>query len=818
MPNPFQRYQSGGFEPVQGIAQAGANIGQTIGSGFANFGAGIAKGLMAYNENRAKKDAAMQDAEVLGMQMLQHQDALIQASGIDPYIVQSYLAGDTDDNVKAAIGDNPFLRKAAILQPALEKLQKIPTMGVSAALSTINTAKGSYAMMKQQDELDALITQGRLENIVDELPANVQKEQDNIVTDVPVDPNNPFFKNVNHTRERLKQVYPSRPDLVEKGVQEYINGIEGSIDSSTASPEHKAEFAAALAAYREGLKDTTGELTDYGREDDFVQRTLAESYVSGQKLAKDMEAKASSTKSAATGVGARKVITPEGKELSKLNKQKKDAEDKVKYYDDLLASPEYSQGGSEYENREMHRRHRAEYAKTIAGIDQKIAGTVEPEPEVPLTEEEATAKLLARAAEERKGPSKLEQQLNELGAKILSEATTNFRSRIAKGERVTLLDIGKAITQADMDQNPTRAEYVMPSSGYGYAPRAILPKQYTPARDILNKAAKALGIKGDTPITAEQMLALQKFMKQGVETQTVAAVEAGKRAEGITPEVVANEVQTKAEAITAPAAPVAKSQPYAIGSINLGTDLVDAPLGAVEKEAAAREFYKSKFGSVPLGFSETYRKMFPEATVRTAEIDVNGQKVPVMVDAKGNITQLKMGEAKSPVDIAKEKAVTFNNTEIADGVRLSGIFSGSVDAATTFRKDYARAANVRNAIQELIEINEMGYETLSPTARARAEQLQSEVIAALRTPIIGPGQVAIYEQEILQDIVKKGTGFFTLESSERAALKGLMSRVDRELVNWPKSMGLEVRVSGNKSQTIRDFRLKREAQKRNLGE
>jgi len=127
-------------------------------------------------------------------------------------------------------------------------------------------------------------------------------------------------------------------------------------------------------------------------------------------------------------------------------------------------------------------------------------------------------------------------------------------------------------------------------------------------------------------------------------------------------------------------------------------------------------------------------------------------------------------------------------------------------------------ANVRTAITRLVEINESGYESLSPTMRKEADQLQSEIIAALRVPIIGPGQVAIPEQEILARIINNPTSLFSLESADRAALKGLMARVDRELVNWPKSLGLDVNVSGNKSQTIRQLRLNRESKARIVGD
>jgi hypothetical protein len=187
-----------------------------------------------------------------------------------------------------------------------------------------------------------------------------------------------------------------------------------------------------------------------------------------------------------------------------------------------------------------------------------------------------------------------------------------------------------------------------------------------------------------------------------------------------------------------------------------------------------------------------------------------------MVDGKGNVTALTSGNQQSNKEIAENKAVTFQNTEIADGVVLNGIFSGTVAGAQSFRKDYSHMANVRSAVDELIKINEMGYETLSPTARARADQLQSEIIAAMRIPIVGPGQVAIPEQQILERIIQKGTGFFTLESGERAALKGLKDRMERELVNWPKSMGLEVKIGGKSSDTIKALRMQKLRSSRNL--
>ena len=734
MPNPFQRYQGGSFEPIQGLAQSGANIGQTIGSGIASFGENIAKGISAYNENKAKFDAAVADGEIAGSQLLQTQDAMVQASGVDPELASQYLSWDgqedevLDTQALRAVSDNPFLRYAKLLQPARDGLEKLPTMALPKALATLNAAKGSMAMVDQQMKLDSMVAQARLENVAAGLPNSVQKTRKVLSGPAGVDANNSFFKNAEQIRAGLVKSGVT-PEEVEAGVRDYISKVESSIATSGATDEQKAEFADSIAKYREGLRTDTGEVTDYGREDDYVTKAVADAYAAGQ--------------------AALKAPTPEGDALARMS----------------------------------------------------------------------------------------ESAATNINAKRVAEAEAKKTAATAQSEvRKSVLEVvskGKAPTQANMYTQWEKIlgglgitwdgqQYVDAKGNNADGMEAVVKNEYMA---LMDKMGFSSLYKNVTSPSYEKEVAAKLKDNPELQTRVLSAIPESKaRSEKLAAQgqKLADAKPTTAAdvlASTEPAKPKTPSQPFSVGKLDLGEETYDEFLTAVQKESAAREFYKAKFGAVPVGFTDMYRKMYPEAAVRTTTINVNGQEVPIMIDSKGNATPLlKGGEAPDVEKVAKAKALTFNNTEIADGVRLSGVFAGTVDGAQTFRKDYARAANVRTAIQELMEINEMGYETLSPTARARADQLQSEVIAALRTPIIGPGQVAIYEQEILQDIVKKGTGFFSLESSERAALKGLMNRVDRELVNWPKSMGLEVQVSGNRSQTIRQLRLNRETKARIVGE
>jgi hypothetical protein len=734
MPNPFQRYQSGGFEPIQGLAQSGANIGQMLGSGIANFGASIAKGLEAYNDNKAKFGAAMADGEIVGSQLLQTQDAMIKASGVDEALASQYLAWDgqpdevLDTDALKAVADNPFLRYAKLLQPARDGLEKLPTMALPKALATLNAAKGSMAQVDQQMKLDQMVAQARLENIAAGLPDAVQKTRKVTTSgEAGVDANNPFFKNVEQVRAGLVKSGVTA-DQVELGVQDYIRKVESSIATSGATEEQKAGFAEAIAQYREGLRTDTGEVTEYGREDDYVQKAVADAFAAGQ--------------------AAQKAPTPEGDALARMSE-------------------------SAAANINAKRVAQAEEKKTAATAQSEVR--------------KAVLDVVS------KGQAPTQANMYTQWGKILGGLGITWDGQQyvdAKGNN------------ADKMEEVVKNEYMalMDKMGFSSLYRNITSPSY--------QKEVAAQLKDNPEL---QTRVLSAIPESKARSEKLAAQ--GQKLADAKPTTAAD-VLASSEA----AKPKEQSKPFGVGKLELGEETYDEFLTSVQKEAAAREFYKAKFGAVPVGFTDMYRKMYPEASVRSTTIKVNGQDIPIMIDSKGNATPLKMGEAPNVVEQAKAKAVTFANTEIADGVRLNGIFSGTVDGAQAFRKDYSHMANVRTAISRLVEINESGYESLSPSMRQEADQLQSEIIAALRVPIIGPGQVAVPEQEILQRIVKNPTGIFSLEASDRAALKGLMSRVDRELVNWPKSMGLEVNIAGNRSQTIRQLRLNRESKARMVGE
>lgn len=736
MANPFQRYQSGGFEAVPGIAQAGANIGQMLGSGFSNFGGSIGAGIKQYYENKAKSTAAMQEIEVLGPQLLARRNAYLEASGIDPAMLDRYMQDDpsegTDDEMFKTISANPMVQLAKTLDPAIEALKKAPTKGLSAQLAALNSGKAAIGMVDEQIKLQDFVAKYRLEQTLNDLPDSVSVEQDVVTPDALFDPNDPLFTNVDKVRADLTAAGFSK-DKVERGVRQYLDqsGAKIRANETLGTPEQRAALIDALNRYAEGKLDIKGELTPVGESYEYQEESARQ-----DKLHQET--------------------------IMSIAKEKAKAADA----EELLA--------------------------------QRAAGK--------LKREEETKAAVAK-----------------FGSNLMADVKITLDDAVIKGQEITPRQLLGVIAGKEYSQNPSgpavNVTQVRPRIGMGgagmpggggfsgFEKREANP-QYkpSPAFEQLKKTIGELGVDMNKPLDEVAMFKIRKALGIYEEKNKETSAATTKKAENITTQSVRADMEQKAQP------PAAKSKPFSVGELDLGTEIVDRRLNAAEKEAAAREFYAKRFGSVPPGFTQMYRQMFPEATVRTTE--VNG--IPVMVDGKGNVTPLVSNKEQDVEKQAAAKALTFDNTEIADGVRLSGVFAGTVAGAMAFRKDYAHMANVRSAVDELIKINEMGYETLSPTARARADQLQSEIIAAMRIPIVGPGQVAIPEQQILERIIQKGTGFFTLESGERAALKGLKDRMERELTNWPKSMGLEVKIGGQSSETIKRLRMQKLRSARNL--
>ena len=150
----------------------------------------------------------------------------------------------------------------------------------------------------------------------------------------------------------------------------------------------------------------------------------------------------------------------------------------------------------------------------------------------------------------------------------------------------------------------------------------------------------------------------------------------------------------------------------------------------------------------------------------------------------------------------KEQFVPRKETNIDDMLKIRGLtidfpeFKGTAPSqkeAETFREQYSNLLTSRRDLGRLIEIANMGAGTQqTPQIKAEADQLARTVQGAMRLDILGPGTVTDSDRKMLESIVRNPTDIFSLSSSNKKALEGLLSRATNGITTRAQSLGLQV--------------------------
>ena len=176
-------------------------------------------------------------------------------------------------------------------------------------------------------------------------------------------------------------------------------------------------------------------------------------------------------------------------------------------------------------------------------------------------------------------------------------------------------------------------------------------------------------------------------------------------------------------------------------------------------------------------------------------LEATGTPQPTTVEQVGNIgSVVRFG--------GKEQFVPRKETNIDDMLKIRGMtidfpeFKGtapSAKEAETFREQYSNLLTSRRDLGRLIEIANMGAGTQqTPQIKAEADQLARTVQGAMRLDILGPGTVTDSDRKMLESIVRNPTDIFSLSSSNKKALEGLLSRATNGITTRAQSLGLQV--------------------------
>jgi hypothetical protein len=174
---------------------------------------------------------------------------------------------------------------------------------------------------------------------------------------------------------------------------------------------------------------------------------------------------------------------------------------------------------------------------------------------------------------------------------------------------------------------------------------------------------------------------------------------------------------------------------------------------------------------------------------------ISGQQKPVQVEQVGDLGAIvRFGD--------KDQFVPSTKQNIDDMLKIRGLtidfpeFKGtapSAKEAETFREQYSNLLTSRRDLGRLIEIANMGA-TAQQTRqiKAEADQLARTVQGAMRLDILGPGTVTDSDRKMLESIVRNPTDIFSLSSSNKKALEGLLSRATNGITTRAQSLGLQV--------------------------
>ena len=252
-------------------------------------------------------------------------------------------------------------------------------------------------------------------------------------------------------------------------------------------------------------------------------------------------------------------------------------------------------------------------------------------------------------------------------------------------------------------------------------------------------------------------------------------------------------------------------------AINMGTITYERPKTSEKMKEATKNYIKSLHGFVPAGFEAGYKALHPEDDLKFTETPYG---TAMYTGGKWEI--LKTGNVRTLSQQAEDNAVTFGQqdgrgglipTELVSGsgIKLAGIFSGTVSDASKFRREYQKLIKAQSLIKKLAAINDKFGESWNTSMRGTADVMVNQLISQLRIEMIGVGTVSNYEQTILDKIIANPTDFFNFESTTRAKYDQIAAGIEDALKSVPEVYGLQVMKTGRDlayEQKIRDRNLK----------
>jgi hypothetical protein len=818
----FQQYQNG-VQPVTGMAEAGANIGNMYMRGIGQMSEGLSKGIQEYYKNSALNDQATEEGHAVGQQLaFFHQ-----------------MASMSPEN--AAL--------LPMLDEQIETMKKVPMMSLTQKLGALNGAKATLSQFGQNLQMNQLMQQQKTLNALNEF----KPEGENVDTipyilkNTPFDPSMSPEQNIDtHLRRGIEiaradgAIIPPEKEIIDA----YLNDIKGKVNTATDASgkpidaQTKASFTEQLDKYNKyskgaetGFADSSG-ATDYAKEAEgyAAASTSVDEYTKPQapSAEKIAQFKASDKAQENPPLSASEKY---GKKLDSLNKSKSELEAKKKeleksleytsltggwikengasrkYFDENGKEifPEkdfprtqtgYQEGVDRYEAASSYvnkRREKlkAELEKVNSGIQgvSKELDTIDQSQFSNDVDTRPIEQILAeRKVKEITPKSKEDVAVTQFAKTAIDNTRATLENTIRTNGNVSVRELITSNNKFEIDNNPTSTSVQMPAGGYGVNPNLKLPSRYSDASQRIQAEAEKLGIPLNAPMNADQMSSLMKALGvQSSETATVAKQSAEAFGQ-IKPSNMQVGVQQEQ-----------KAQEKRIGNISAdmivaGTKKEVTPLTLEQQRQQAKDWFREskQFGYIPSAFNAIWEQQHPESQLKFA---TSPSGIEMFHDGKEwkALPQVKNEGALNPEQQAKYAGRIYNGEEIAlgTGVRVKGIITG--DEPSKFKTEMIHAGSALKQIDSLLEILQRhNGRSLSPETRAEAEKYVAYLKSMVRGQLFPSGRVAEWEQVILDKIVPNPTAILSLDSSTLKGLQVLRQQTIDNINDNASARGLQV--------------------------
>jgi hypothetical protein len=792
----FQQYQ-GGIQPVSGMAQAGANIGNMYAQGINNFTKGLAEGIKAYNDNTAKNELANQKIQSLSQDIANK----IAMYSQDPEIAQSGVL-------------DGLMQTAATLQDA-------PTKNLNQRLGLVHEAETRMAGFGNQLQEWSFLRGRAIERGISEAlnqysgkvksTAAVNLEDPNF----SVNPNESIVQQKDRVMKFFGEIKKVNPN-VQFNDQEFWQRWLAKAEQTTAKAQDIDPRI--ISAQLEAINAEKG-ITAQNRlaEGNLPQGAFTE----GGMMYQDKDG----------------VFNYEGTPMQNT----------VKDYEASMQKPS-----------EAPARQEKQYKQDVAdaldflGVENKSEANAPKvnEGKVATLKQELTAidnQIAALTAADAEGNRRKTGLVSGAGKAVEKGATKTASWYANRQARNAMEDWFR---QSNVDTSKMTDEQLMRFMRKEYrdalsAPVAFLTNLShpfslpNPAQVVAFESGAAMKGKRSATFTTREEKAF-KMVSENIQSQweadpsDIKSLQERKR-------VIEENLQAegKPKFLMQPSAPAPvqpKVAPINVGELVVGTVDKERRLSVSERKSQVQDFLTQRFGAVdptdpngkrkvPVqGFEQFFQKAVPESEIQEYETE-SGIR---LVRMNGKWEQMKMPEARTLQDIRKESVGVYGQqtrdgrlvpTEFLpnSGIMIGGLFKGTDAAESKFSDEMTQLVDARRSIRRLQEINDKTGEFASFKLSGEAAVEVMNLKAALRTDIIGVGTVSNFEQALIDKVIKDPTEFFSMESRDRAILLALANRIDRRIRNYGAAKGLTVQIRDTDSESGRYEALRQKYLKEKYG-